>query len=59
LIDLCLDPIYSLVNSVVDPLLYVLGRVKVLPEDRFGNRYLYVTADGIVYLLLLIRRYIV
>jgi len=59
LIDLYLDLVYSLVDSVIDPFLYVLGRVKVLPEDRFGNRCLYATADGVIYLLLLIRRYVV
>ena len=59
MIDLRLDLVYSLVNSIVNPLLYILGRVKVLPEDRFGNRYLYATADSIIYLLLLIRRYII
>ena len=59
MIDLRLDLVYSLVDSVVDPLLYVLGRVKVLPKDRFGNRCLYTTADGVIYPLLLTRRYVV
>jgi hypothetical protein len=59
LIDLCPDLIYSLVNSVVDPFLCILGRVEVLPKDRFGNCCLYTTPDGVAYLLLPIRRYVV
>jgi len=59
LIDPCPNLVYSLINGVVDPFLYVLGRVKVLPKDRFGNCCLCVTPDGVVYPLLLIRRYVV
>jgi hypothetical protein len=59
LIDLYPDLVYGLIDSVVDPFLRVLGRVKVLPKDRFGNCCLYATLDGVIYPLLLIRRYVV
>ena len=59
MIDLRPDLVYSLINSIVDSFLYILGRVKVLPKDRFGNCCLYTTPDGVIYPLLLIHRYIV
>ena len=52
--------IYSLVDSVVSSFLRVLGRRKILPEDRFYGRYLRVGSERVLYpSLVLARRYVV
>ena len=58
--DAYTDLVYSLVDSVVSSFLYVLGRHKILPEDRFYGRRLYIGSKRVLYpSLVLAHRYIV
>ena len=58
--DAYADLVYSLVDSVVSSFLYVLGRHKILPEDRFYGYYLRIGSKHVLYLsLVLARRYVV
>ena len=49
LIDARANLVYSLVNSIVDPFLYVLGRGKILPKDRLYSYRLSVNSERVLY----------
>ena len=53
------DLVYPSVDSIIDPLLYILYRYNILPENCFYNCYLRIYIDRVLYLLLYILGYIV
>ena len=60
LVDTRASLVYSLVDSIIDPFLYVLGRSEILPEDCLYSYYLSVYSERVLYLsLVLTYRYIV
>ena len=49
LVDTRANLVYSLVDSVVDPFLRVLGRSKVPPKDCLYSYYLSVNSERVLY----------